>query len=206
MTALWLRSRTVGGIRQNAGDFLPRGSTEAAPGLPGPITLLDTLDVLPFDNTISVVENVTVADLFAILGGSGNGLDPDGIYQVSENLRLEYQAEGTGDDLRYQLINMTVINNAGDEVPLVQNGEVVDGAPTVAVITNSFVADREFATDRGLTDQTDLVDATGTRLLYEQPLREYLATFPEENGVPTIQEDDARYQYPDGDGRISIAE
>ncbi|NJL34640.1 MAG: hypothetical protein HC893_13250 [Chloroflexaceae bacterium] len=69
-----------------------------------------------------------------------------------------------------------------------------------------LVADREFATDRGLTDQTDLVDATGTRLLYEQPLREYLATFPEENGVPTIQEDDARYQYPDGDGRISIAE
>jgi 5'-nucleotidase len=42
-----------GGIRQNAGDQLP---TEGAPGT---ISQLDTINVLPFDNFLTVISDVT---------------------------------------------------------------------------------------------------------------------------------------------------
>lgn len=179
-----------GGIRQNAGDVLPRGGT-----VPGPITQLDTLDVLPFDNFISVVENVTPAELLEIL----DDRSPDGIYQVA-NLRLVYNAVGSGDARRYVIDSITLITTDDSEVALVENGEVVEGAPSVTVVTNSFVAGREFAAN---PNQTFLVDSNGFRILYEQPLREYLQTFPTQNGVPTIPANDPRYQ-PGGEGRITI--
>jgi 5'-nucleotidase len=50
-----------GGIRQNAGDQLPTA------GAPGTISQLDTINVLPFDNFLTVVSDVTPAELKEVL-------------------------------------------------------------------------------------------------------------------------------------------
>ncbi|MYE45786.1 MAG: bifunctional metallophosphatase/5'-nucleotidase [Chloroflexi bacterium] len=55
-----------GGIRQNAGDTLPTSGTA-----PGEIFLVNTLDVLPFPNAVSVVRNVSPAELKAVFEVSG---------------------------------------------------------------------------------------------------------------------------------------
>jgi 5'-nucleotidase len=180
-----------GGIRQNAGNTLPRNGV--APGI---ITQQDTIDVLPFNNFISVVENVSAEDLLAVLDGIGT----EGIYQVG-NLQIVYRAEGEGEDIVYRVVDISAVQADGALVPLVRDGAPVADAPNVSVVTNSFVADREFA---ALTDKTNLVaSAGGSAILYEQPLREYLQSFPVEQGLPTIQADDERYQN-DGEGRITF--
>jgi 5'-nucleotidase len=180
-----------GGIRQNAGDTLPRDGQ-----VPGPISRLDTIDVLPFDNTISVVQDVTPADLLAVLDNRGTS----GIYQVA-GLNLVYDTVVEDGETTYVIDSITLVNPDDSTVPLVTNGAVDPSAPeTITVVTNSFVGDREFEAN---TNQTDLRDGSGARILYEQPLREYLLTFPEQSGVPTIPADDPRYQQG-GEGRITI--
>jgi hypothetical protein len=174
-----------GGIRQNAGDVLPRSGE-----VPGPISRLDTIDVLPFDNFISVVQEVSPAELLAVLDERSTS----GIYHVA-NLQLTYTVgEDDEGDTRYYIDDITLINTDGSREKLVEDGEVVPGAPNISVVTNSFVAAREFA---GNTNQAALVDSNNARLFYEQPLREYL------QDLGTIEADDPRYQ-PGGEGRIVI--
>jgi 5'-nucleotidase len=174
-----------GGIRQNAGDVLPRDGQ-----VPGPITQLDTIDVLPFDNFISVVPEVTPADLLEILDNRGTS----GINHVA-NLKLVYNTTTNDEgETIYAIDSITLINADGSEQPLVEGGAVVDGAPNITVVTNSFVAANEF---EAYPDQVFLVDADGFKLLYEQPLREYLLD------LGTIATDDQRYQ-EGGEGRIII--
>lgn len=175
-----------GGIRQNAGDVLPRNGV-----VPGPITRLDTIDVLPFDNFISVVEEVSPADLLALL----DGITTEGIYHVA-NLELTYTT-GTDEegDTRYFIDDIILINTDGTKQKLVNNGDVVPGASDVSIVTNSFVAMQDLGAN---PNQTALVDSNNARLFYEQPLREYL------EDLGTIEADDPRYQ-PGGEGRILIA-
>jgi 5'-nucleotidase len=182
-----------GGIRQNAGDTLPRDGQ-----VPGPISRLDTIDVLPFNNTISVVQDVTPADLLAVLDNRSTS----GIYQVA-GLNLVYNTVTDAEGTTYVIDSITLENTDGTTTPLVTGGAVDPAAPaTITVVTNSFVANREFAAN---TNQTDLRDDEGVLILYEQPLREYLQTFPEVGGVPTIPADDPRYQpATDDTGRIII--
>jgi 2',3'-cyclic-nucleotide 2'-phosphodiesterase (5'-nucleotidase family) len=183
-----------GGIRQNAGDVLPRSGT-----VPGELTALDTIDVLPFNNFITVVEEVSPTLLLEVLSGIGTS----GIYHVS-NLRLDYSSATEGENTVYNINRITLVNFDGSTELLVENGQPVPGAPNVTVVTNSFVGDREFAATE--PNQTNLVNTNGSEILYEQPLREYLqntAEFPLENGRPTVQADDPRYQ-PEGEGRILI--
>lgn len=174
-----------GGIRQNAGDVLPRSGE-----VPGPISRLDTIDVLPFDNFISVVENVTPQDLLNFF----DGISTSGINHVA-NLELVYTVgENEDGDTRYYIDDITLIKSDGSKQKIVDGGEVVPGAPNVSVVTNSFVAFQDFG-DK--PDQTALVDSNNARLFYEQPLREYL------QDLGTIEADDPRYQ-PGGEGRIVI--
>jgi 2',3'-cyclic-nucleotide 2'-phosphodiesterase (5'-nucleotidase family) len=181
-----------GGIRQNAGDVLPRSGV-----VPGEITQLDTIDVLPFNNFISVVQDVTPADLLAVLDNRSS----EGFYQIA-NLRLVYTETVENGQALFRIESITLLTESG-ETPLVQDGAVVQGAPNVSVVTNSFVAGREFAAN---TNQTSLVATPGGALiLYEQPLREYLQTFPVQEGLPTIPADDPRYQ-PEGEGRIVLGD
>ena len=67
-----------GGIRQNAGDVLPAGAVEGAA-----ITRLDTINVLPFDNYVVVVEGLTATDLREALELSCASVGGGGFLQVS---------------------------------------------------------------------------------------------------------------------------
>ena len=82
-----------------------------------------------------------------------------------------------------------------DGTQLVADGAVVEGAPAVTVVTNSFVAD---AGD----GYTVFAEAEGKRpfpISYEQALRDYLGA------LGSITAGDTRYA-PGGEGRITFVE
>jgi 2',3'-cyclic-nucleotide 2'-phosphodiesterase / 3'-nucleotidase / 5'-nucleotidase len=176
-----------GGIRQNAGDSLPQG------GAPGPITRLDTLNVLPFDNFMSVVRNVTPADLKTIFERSAESLPGQGgqFLQVA-GIKVVYKV---GNPVGSRVVSLVL----DDGTPIVQNGEVVAGAPVVNVVTNSFTANGgdNYPTFASYTDKPRLFDDEGIAISYEQTLVEYL----QELGV--VRASDVRYR-PGGDDRILI--
>jgi 2',3'-cyclic-nucleotide 2'-phosphodiesterase (5'-nucleotidase family)/DNA-binding beta-propeller fold protein YncE len=192
-----------GGIRQNAGDVLPVGGV-----VPGAITRQNTLDVLAFlTNLIAVVNDVTPAQLKEILERSAATLPGAGgqFLQVG-GFRVTYDSSGGAQELD-AADNITVPGSRVVEVvlddgtPIVQNGAVVVGAPSVRIVTNNFTAaggDR-YPTLRNNPNQLSFGET------YEQALVEYLLTFPLDagTGLPTISAADPRYA-PAGAGRITI--
>jgi 2',3'-cyclic-nucleotide 2'-phosphodiesterase / 3'-nucleotidase / 5'-nucleotidase len=176
-----------GGIRQNAGDSLPTG------GAPGVLTRLDTLNVLPFANFVTVVQNVSPDDLKTILERSAASLPGQGgqFLQIA-GFDVVYSASAP--------VGSRVLSVVLDDgTAIVQNGAVVAGAPVVSIVTNSFTAGGgdDYPTFAENPDKLQLPAA------YEQSWREYLESFPVEDGLPTIGSDDPRYQ-PGGEGRITI--
>lgn len=178
-----------GGIRQNAGDVLPTG------GAPGTISRRNTIDVLPFANFVTVIGDVSPADLKAILERSAEALPGTGgqFLQIA-GFRVVY-------DPQRAVGSRVVSASLEDGTPLIQDGVVVEGAPTLTVITNSFTASGgdDYETFANNPNKTQLP------VSYEQAWREYLASFPSggDPGLPTIPADDPRYQ-PGGEGRITI--
>lgn len=173
-----------GGIRQNAGDVLPAGGSA-----PGPIYLVNTLDVLPFANAVSVIPGVSPADLKAAFELSISRY-PDaagGFLQVAGVEVTFDPAQPAGS----RVVSLTVDGGTA----LVAGGALVDGAPAVTVVTNSFVAagGDGYAMFGGISGKLQLPAS------YEQSLREYLAH------LGTVAADDARYA-PGGEGRITFVE
>lgn len=183
-----------GGIRQNAGDVLPVGGT-----VPGTISRLDTTNVLPFFNYVSVVTDVTPSDVKAIFERSAASLPATGgqFLQVS-GIRVTYDIHRP---VGSRVVNVTL----DDGTPIVQNGTVVAGAPNISVVTNSFTAGGgdNYPSFANNPNQARLFDDQGIALTYEGAWLEYMLSFPEKEGLPTIPEDDPRYQ-PGGEGRILI--
>lgn len=183
-----------GGIRQNAGDILPTSGV-----VPDTITRRNTLDVLAFFNTMTVVTDVTPSDVKAIFERSADTLPGEGgqFLQIS-GLRVVY-------NLRQPQGQRVVSVTLEDGTPIVQNGAVVDGAPSISIITNTFTANGgdDYPTFANNPNKTQLFDSNGVAVTYEQAWVEYLLSLPPEEGFPTIQGDDPRYQ-PGGEGRIII--
>lgn len=177
-----------GGIRQTAGDVLPRSGV-----VPGDITRKDTLDVLPFPNFVTVVSGVTPDDLKAIFERSAESLPGRGgqFLQVS-GLTVTYDPNNP---VGSRVVSLVL----SDGTPIIQDGEVVDGAPTVRAVTNSFVA----GGGDGYVWFRDNPDKLQLPLSYEKAWREYMELEEGLNGL--IRADDARYQ-PGGEGRIVILE
>ena len=173
-----------GGIRQNAGDTLPTSGSA-----PGDIFLVNTLDVLPFPNAVSVVQDVSPSDLKALFevsgarypAASGAFLQIAGITAVYDPSR----AAGS------RVVSLTLAGGA----PLVADGEIVEGAPAVTVVTSSFVANGG--------DGYEVLGANPNQLqilaTYEQALREYL------QDLGTVSANDPRYA-PGGEGRSAFLE
>jgi 2',3'-cyclic-nucleotide 2'-phosphodiesterase (5'-nucleotidase family) len=185
-----------GGIRQNAGDILPTS------GVAGdPIARLDTINVLPFDNFVTVVQGVSPADLKRILERSAASLPDDGgqFLQVA-GLRVVYN--------NVLPVGSRVISaTLSDGTPMIRASVVVTGAPTIGIVTNSFTArgGDDYATLAANPNKTNLVDDHGITISYEQAWRDYLLTFPATGkpSLPTIPATDLRYQ-PGGEGRITV--
>ncbi|MEM8530761.1 MAG: 5'-nucleotidase C-terminal domain-containing protein, partial [Chloroflexota bacterium] len=177
-----------GGIRQNAGDALPEG------GAPGVITRRNTIDVLPFANFTTVISDVTPADLETIFERSVDFTESSGQFLQVAGMSVVYDLS--------QPVGSRVISLAlADDTVIIEDGEVVEGAPTVTVVTNSFTA----GGGDGYETLADNPNKTQLPLSYEQSWRNYLEAFDEVDGSPTIPADDERYQ-PGGEGRITFVQ
>ncbi|WP_129677819.1 choice-of-anchor I family protein [Candidatus Chloroploca sp. Khr17] len=192
-----------GGIRQTAGNAIPVE-------VPGTITRKNTLDILPFANFVSVVSDVTPAELKLILERSAASLPANGgqFMQIA-GLRVTYSPANQA----HVVTSAGEITTPGARVlrvaledgrPLISNGQPVEGAPNVRIVTNSFTAGGgdNYPTLANKPNQVNLRSPAGA-ISYEQALLEYLRSFPVREGLPTIEASDLRYA-PEGEGRIVI--
>jgi len=189
-----------GGIRQNAGNILP--TTGVTPGL---ISRLDTINVLPFENYLTVVTDVTPIDLKTIFERSASGLPGAGgqFLQVSGiTVTLNLSAS-----VNNRVWSLTL----ADGTAIVVAGVVAPGAPTVSLVTNSFTADGgdNYPTLAANVNQLNLRKLDDTLIFYEEAWRLYLQSLPVTSGVggdlPTVLASDPRYNQLAGYGRIVIA-
>ncbi len=184
-----------GGIRQNAGDQLPAG------GAPGTISRLNTFDVLAFYNTMTVVQGVTPADLKEIFErsastpGGGQFLQVSGVvvrFDLSRTAQV-VETDGTITTPGERVTEITLSNGT----KIVENGQVVSGAPDVSIITNSFTADGgdNYPALARNSNKTLILDSNGSLLTYEQTWVDYLLSFPTSGtpALPTIP-DESRYR------------
>lgn len=182
-----------GGIRNN--NIIPAG----------PISELNTFDILPFSNFVTIVEDITPArfkefmenTVSALLGGQNSG---SGRFAQVAGFSFVWDSSATS--LVYDLNNNLLY--AGDRIVeiqldngtyIVQNGLVVPGAPNV----NMAIAD--FSAKGG--DQYPLADLPRTQVgaTYQQALYNYIVAADGLNGLI----DSA--SYPEGgEGRIRYYE
>jgi 2',3'-cyclic-nucleotide 2'-phosphodiesterase (5'-nucleotidase family) len=201
-----------GGIRQNAGNVLP--TTGIAPGS---ISKKNTGDVLAFFNTMAVTEGIDPAELKAIMEWSVSSLPTaNGKFLQIGGFEITYDATKPAQKLLGVAPNQTIDPaNPGERIrsitlddgtPIVVDGEIVSGAPTVSIVTNRFTAEGgdAYVTLRDNTDRTELFGTGGVILTYEQAWVDYLASFPVgTSGRPTIPASDGRYAATTGEGRIT---
>jgi 5'-nucleotidase len=194
-----------GGIRQGGGTTLP------ITGVVGAINRGNTFDLLPFDNRLVAVTNVSATDLKEIferscaVGTSGGGqfLQISGMkvscsrtgtaIVVSTPTGDTYAGSVTTPGTRVKEITLS------DGRALVKDGAVVAGAPTVTIVTNQFTADGgdNYPTFPKLTK-------VGFGISYEQALYDYLLSFAKNSaGLPEIPSTDSRYSKTTGEGRFT---
>lgn len=201
-----------GGIRQNAGNVLPTSGT-----VPGTITRKNTGDVLAFFNTMSVTRGIDPAELKSIMEWSVSSLpSSNGKFLQIGGFEIEVDPTRPAQQLLGVAPSQTIDPaNPGSRVraitladgtKIVEDGELVAGAPSVSIVSNSFTlgGGDAYVTLRDNTDRVQLFGTGGVVLTYEQAWVDYLASFPVgAGGRPTIPASDARYA-PGGEGRITI--
>jgi 5'-nucleotidase len=175
-----------GGIRNN--NVIPAG----------PISELDTFSMLPFANFICVVEDIPATQFKEILENAVSRVEfGDGRFAQVAGLRFTWDAAGTPQVLdaagnvvtpgtRVRQVTLD------DGTPIVSNGVVVVGAPSLDIATIDFSA-------RG-GDQWPFRGAPFTTLgvTYQQSLENYLEQPDGLNGLITAG------RYPEGgSGRIT---
>ena len=194
-----------GGIRQNGGVTLP------TTGLAGAINRGNSFDLLPFDNRLVAISNVSATDIKEILerscsvstSGGGQFLQIGGLkvtcsragtaIVVSNPTGDAYAGSVTTAGTRVKDVTLT------DGRVLVKDGAVVAGAPAVTIVTNQFTAE-------GGDNYPTFVKLTkvGFGVSYEQALYDYLLSFPKNAaGLPEIPAIDARYNKNTGEGRFT---
>jgi 2',3'-cyclic-nucleotide 2'-phosphodiesterase (5'-nucleotidase family) len=194
-----------GGIRQNGGVTLP------VSGAAGTINRGNTFDLLPFDNRLVAITNVSASDLKEMFerscsvssAGGGQFLQVSGVkLTCSRSATAMVLSNPAGDSYA------GTVTTAGSRVQelalsdgriLVKAGAIVAGAPNVTLVTNSFTAEGgdNYPTLAKLTK-------TGFGISYEQALYDYLLSFPKNgSGLPEISDSDSRYAKTAGEGRIT---
>ncbi len=194
-----------GGMRQGGGTTLPTN------GLVGAINRGNTFDLLPFDNRLVAVTNVSATDMKEIFerscavstAGGGQFLQFSGMkVSCSRSESATVISNPTGD------ANAGTITLPGKRVKeitlsdgraLVKDGAVVAGAPSVTIVTNQFTAD-------GGDNYPTFVKLTKVAfgVSYEQALYDYLLSFAKNAaGLPEIPSTDTRYTQRTGEGRFT---
>jgi len=151
-----------GGIRNN--NLIPAG----------PFTELTTFDIAPFSNFVTVVENISPQQFKEIMENAVSQVeDASGRFAQIAGFKMVFDASGTAQVLDDDG-NVTTPGSRVQEIVLddgtaiVQNGEVVAGAPAVNIATIDFLA-------RG-GDQYPFRDAEFTPLgvSYQKALSNYI--------------------------------
>lgn len=194
-----------GGIRQGGGTTLP------ITGVAGSINRGNTFDLLPFDNRLVAITNVSAADIKEILerscsvstSGGGQFLQIGGMKVIcSRSGTAMVVSNPTGDAYAGSVTTAgTRVKDVtlNDGRALVKDGAVVAGAPAVTVVTNQFTAE---GGDNYPTFAKFKAVAFGVS--YEQALYDYLLRFPKNSaGLPEIPATDARYSKTTGEGRFT---
>lgn len=194
-----------GGIRQGGGNKFP------TTGVVGAISRGNTFDLLPFDNRLVAIANVSAANIKEILerscsvGTSGGGqfLQVGGMkVTCSRSGTATVVSNPTGDSYAG---NVTTAGTRVKDVTLndgralVKDGVVVANAPVVTVVTNNFTAE-------GGDNYPTLAKLVkvGFGVSYEQALYDYLLSFPKNlAGLPEIPAGDLRYGKTTGEGRFT---
>lgn len=181
-----------GGIRINS---LPET------GVVGPISRAMTFSLLPFDNRLTVVQDLTATQLKSIFERSCSvGTSGGGQFLQSAGVKVTCSRSGTAQVISTPVGNATAgtITTEGmrvrsiildDGTAIVQNGVPVATAPVVDVVTNSFTASG--GDNFAVFENAPLKVNFG--ISYEQTLFDYLKSFPSVNGSPTVPSSDARY-------------
>ncbi|TXF88345.1 DUF5017 domain-containing protein [Neolewinella aurantiaca] len=146
-----------------------------------------TFDILPFSNFVSVLEPLTPAELKSALENSFSNIENvDGRFSQIGGFEVKYDTMGVADESRVFEVRLD------NGTYLVQDYEVVEGAPSVYVVTNSFSAGGGDG-----YDEFAAVSFTNIGPSYQQALYDYLIAEDGLNGVITAQD------YPEGgEGRI----
>jgi 5'-nucleotidase len=181
-----------GGIRINS---LPET------GIAGPISRAMTFSLLPFDNRLTVVQDLTATQLKSIFERSCSiGTSGGGQFLQTAGMKVTCSRSGTAQVTSTPVGNATAgtVTTEGtrvrsiildDGTAIVQNGVPVATAPVVDVVTNSFTASG--GDNFAAFDIAPLKVNFG--ISYEQTLFDYLNTFPSVSGLPTVPSSDARY-------------
>ena len=165
-----------GGIRND--EIIPADSD---------ISERTTFDMLPFDNNLGILEPLTPAEFRSVLENAVSNVENvDGRFLQIAGFEIVWDSLGVPDESRIYDVRLA------DGTMIVDNGELVDGAPSVYIATNSFTA--------GGGDDFDEFVGKGFTLLgfsYQRALFEYVIAADGVNGVITAE------QYPaGGEGRI----
>jgi 5'-nucleotidase len=113
---------------------------------PGPLTELDTFDILPFTNFVAVVEQIPPAQFKEIMENAVSRVEQvDGRFAQIAGFSLVWDPAGTPQELDDEGAVVTPGTRVleitlDDGTPIVAGGAVVDGAPAVDVATNDFSA------------------------------------------------------------------
>jgi 2',3'-cyclic-nucleotide 2'-phosphodiesterase (5'-nucleotidase family) len=209
-----------GGIRDDFGV----SSLPASGSVPGTVSLNDINSALPFGNEITVLEEITPTDLKSIFerasaasveSVSPAALAPAGAFMQVSGISVTYNISNTAQVIEEDGTVTTpgervVAIELPDGTFIVQDGEVVAGAPNVTIVTNSFTAGGGdnypwLAAVTGENRTNSLVNNSGVVLDYAQLLIAYWNTFPltDIGGTeyPTIP---AGEYPPEGEDRINI--
>jgi len=189
-----------GGIRQNGGPVLPVGGNAG-----DAITQLDTLNVLPFDNLVVVVQDLSAEDLAATLQTACENRGGGGFMQASA---ISYTCDYTAAE-GVALRDVVIDAGDGSSVTLVDaEGNVDPSVAPVDVISNSFTAAGGDGYDAlGAADKVKLIADDGSQVYYERAFREYLEALPVgADGIPLVSADDPRYADELSDGRITLVD
>lgn len=123
-----------GGIRNN--NVIPAGN----------ITELDTFNILPFANFVSIVEGVTPQTLKLLLENAVSELPGGGRFAQIAGFNFVYDPKGTPMIINDQTLAITQQGNRiidvllEDGTAIIRGGQIVPNAPTINIATIDFLA------------------------------------------------------------------
>lgn len=112
---------------------------------PGPVTELDIFDILPFNNILTIVENVSPEQVKVLIENAVSQVEEsDGRFSQVGGLRFVYDPGGTAQVIEGDSVvapgGRVLSVELEDGTVLVRGGEVMEGAPDITVATFDFLS------------------------------------------------------------------